>query len=61
MEKDRTRDAAQTQLPRWDGPLTHPFYSKVLKRCLDFSLAVVFSASLPCGDAAHRHSRQVHV
>lgn len=36
MEKDRTRDAAQTQLPRWDGPLTHPFYSKVLKRCLDF-------------------------
>ena len=46
MEKDRTRDAAQTQLPRWDGPLTHPFYSKVLKRCLDFSLAVVFL--LPC-------------
>ena len=46
MEKDRTRDAAQTQLPRWDGPLTHPFYSKVLKRCLDFALAVVFL--LPC-------------
>lgn len=46
MEKDRDADAAQTQLPRWDGPLTHPFYSKVLKRCLDFSLAVVFL--LPC-------------
>ena len=30
MEKDLTRDAAQKQLPRWDGPLTHPFYSKVL-------------------------------
>ena len=46
MEKDLTRDAAQTQLPRWDGPLTHPFYSKVLKRGLDFALAVVFL--FPC-------------
>lgn len=29
------------QLPRWDGPLSHPFYSKVVKRALDFLLALV--------------------
>ena len=46
MEKDLMRDAAQGQLPRWDGPLAHPFYSKVLKRGLDFVLAVVFL--FPC-------------
>ena len=28
-------------LPRWDGPLLHPFYSKVIKRFLDFFLALV--------------------
>ena len=28
-------------LPRWDGPLSHPFYSKVVKRTLDFLLALV--------------------
>ena len=28
-------------LPVWDGPLPHPFYSKVVKRVLDFSLALV--------------------
>jgi len=28
-------------LPVWDGPLSHPFYSKVVKRVLDFSLALV--------------------
>ena len=28
-------------LPRWDGPLSHPFYSKVVKRVLDFLLALV--------------------
>ena len=28
-------------LPRWDGPLSHPFYSKVVKRALDFLLALV--------------------
>ena len=28
-------------LPRWDGPLSHPFYSKVIKRVLDFLFALV--------------------
>ena len=28
-------------LPVWDGPLSHPFYSKVVKRVLDFTLALV--------------------
>ncbi len=29
-------------LPRWEGPLTHPIYSKVVKRALDFIAALVF-------------------
>jgi len=28
-------------LPVWDGPLSHPFYSKVVKRALDFTLALI--------------------
>ncbi len=28
-------------LPRWDGPLSHPFYSKVVKRGLDFLMALL--------------------
>ena len=28
-------------LPRWDGPLSHPFYSRVVKRIIDFLLALV--------------------
>ncbi|MPM97633.1 hypothetical protein SDC9_144808 [bioreactor metagenome] len=28
-------------LPRWDGPLSHPFYSRVVKRGLDFAFALV--------------------
>ncbi|MBR2822303.1 MAG: sugar transferase [Clostridia bacterium] len=28
-------------MPRWDGPLSHPFYSKVVKRGIDLLLAVV--------------------
>ena len=28
-------------LPRWDGPLSHPIYSKVIKRALDFLFALV--------------------
>ncbi|MBQ8159501.1 MAG: sugar transferase [Clostridia bacterium] len=28
-------------LPVWDGPLSHPFYSKVIKRILDFLLALI--------------------
>ncbi len=27
--------------PYWDGPLSHPFYSKVVKRALDFTLALI--------------------
>lgn len=33
-------------LPRWDGRLKHPFYSKVVKRALDLAAAV---AALPLG------------
>ena len=29
------------QLPYWDGPLSHPFYSHVVKRVLDFLLALI--------------------
>ena len=29
------------ELPRWDGPLSHPFYSHVVKRVLDFLMALV--------------------
>ncbi len=29
------------KMPYWDGPLSHPFYSKVVKRALDLVLAVI--------------------
>ena len=29
------------KMPRWDGPLSHPFYSKVVKRGLDLILAIL--------------------
>ncbi len=29
------------ELPRWDGPLSHPFYSNVVKRGMDFLLALI--------------------
>ena len=29
------------EMPYWDGPLSHPFYSKVVKRALDLVLAVI--------------------
>ena len=29
------------EMPYWDGPLSHPFYSKVVKRILDLVLAVI--------------------
>ena len=32
---------AQEPLPRWDGPLSHPFYSHVVKRALDFLFALI--------------------
>ena len=31
----------QEPLPRWDGPLSHPFYSHVVKRALDFLFALI--------------------
>ena len=36
------------ELPRWDGPLSHPFYSKVVKRALDlvFALILLVPASI---------------
>ena len=29
------------ELPRWDGPLSHPFYSHVVKRALDLVFALI--------------------
>ena len=29
------------ELPKWEGPLSHPFYSLVVKRALDFLLALI--------------------
>ena len=29
------------ELPRWDGPLSHPFYSHVVKRVLDLVFALI--------------------
>ena len=29
------------QMPRWDGPLSHPFYSHVVKRIIDFLFALI--------------------
>ena len=40
------------ELPRWNGPLSHPFYSKVVKRILDFVLAVILFDSRLCDHAA---------
>ena len=34
-------EPAAESLPIWDGPLRHPFYSKVVKRAFDFVLALV--------------------
>ena len=28
-------------MPRWDGPLSHPFYSHVVKRIIDFLFALI--------------------
>ena len=46
MEEKMTLTSARQSLPRWDGPLSHPFYSKVLKRALDFVMALIML--LPC-------------
>lgn len=33
--------ASPWDLPRWEGPLSHPFYSKVVKRALDLGTALL--------------------
>lgn len=33
--------ASPRDFPRWEGPLPHPFYSKVVKRALDFVMALL--------------------
>ena len=53
MQKQQTTES----LPYWDGPLSHPFYSHVVKRILDLLLALIlilrhfsFSSSGPFRD-----------
>ena len=46
MDPHLSLKAARECLPRWDGPLTHPVYSKYIKRTLDFVLALVLV--IPC-------------
>ncbi|MEG2703329.1 MAG: sugar transferase, partial [Clostridia bacterium] len=42
-----TLKEARKGLPRWDGPLRHPIYSKGVKRVLDLAMALV--VLVPCG------------
>lgn len=44
MAQTRTQEAYA--LPEWKGPLSHPFYSLVVKRVLDFLLALLLF--IPC-------------
>mgnify|MGYP003590985268 CR=1 FL=1 len=44
--RDMRRSDAPDALPYWNGTLSHPLYSKVLKRALDFLLALLL---LPFG------------
>ena len=46
MAEIRTSLDMGDALPRWDGPLSHPFYSKFDKRALDFIMALLLL--LPC-------------
>lgn len=43
---DALHEVKASDYSRWDGPLSHPFYSKVVKRTLDLLLAVLLL--LPC-------------
>ena len=47
MQPHLNLKSARESLPRWDGPLSHPFYSRYVKRVLDFLLALVLI--IPCG------------
>ena len=40
---DALHEVKASDYSRWDGPLSHPFYSKVVKRTLDLLLAVLLS------------------
>lgn len=41
MTSTQQKTQPDNALPRWDGPLSHPFYSKVVKRALDFVAALI--------------------
>lgn len=47
MQSSQYNETLARALPRWDGPVSHPFYSKVLKRVIDFAGAFVLL--IPCG------------
>lgn len=46
MAEIHPAQAGAQALPRWEGPLAHPFYSKVVKRAMDFVLALILL--VPC-------------
>ncbi len=41
QERDAQTGAPAEELPYWNGRLSHPFYSKVIKRIIDLALALV--------------------
>ena len=46
MQPQILNPSAQENFPRWDGPLSHPVYSRYVKRVLDFVLAL--AVIVPC-------------
>jgi len=46
MQPQTNLPSARESLPRWDGPLSHPIYSRYVKRVLDFVLALALI--IPC-------------
>ena len=46
MQPHISSPSAPESFPRWDGPLSHPVYSRFVKRILDFVLALALI--LPC-------------
>lgn len=46
MQPHMNPRSAREGLPRWDGPLSHPFYSRYVKRLMDVLLALILL--LPC-------------
>jgi len=47
MQPQTSTPSARESRPRWDGKLSHPVYSRYVKRVLDFALALVMV--IPCG------------